>query len=516
MKFEPLLQAAPFSGTRVKPFDGTKQYLSTGDLQDDSLSFVEVTFKDKPSRADIAVREGDVLFARMKGSKKVLRVTRELADVIVSTGFAILRPSEDCDVAYLATYLSTDYFERQKEKYCSGAVQHAITNGGIKKLQIPLPPIDDQRRIAHLLGKVEGLIAQRKQHLQQLDYLLKSVFLEKFGDPVRNEKGWEKPEFLAIISSMRNGLSPSKAGTHKGRVYTLSAITGDFFQEIYKEDSFSQIHQKYFPTPNDFLLCRGNGNLSLVGKGYFFPSVSTEVIFPDTIIAVSIQPDAINRLFLEALWKTKFIRQQIENNARTTNGAHKVNQSVIEKIKIIRPPIDLQNQFSVIVEKVEGIKSRYQQSLSDLEALYGALSKQSFNGDIDLSRVPMPSLQPEEERTVAAEPLHAPAEQGLVIHLPDADNLLVALESTEARRSVIVHWLEAYREQLDNTPFSVQQFMAAVQTRLTELYPDNDFTLGVNDYEHIKSWVFDALAAGTLTQAFDDAGNRIELKAVQA
>ena len=58
--------------------------------------------------------------------------------------------------------------------------------------------------------------------------------------------------------------------------------------------------------------------------------------------------------------------------------------------------------------------------------------------------------------------------------------------------------------------------MAAAQTRLTELHPDNDFELGTNDYEHIKAWVFDALAAGTLTQAFDDAGNRIELKVVQA
>lgn len=55
--------------------------------------------------------------------------------------------------------------------------------------------------------------------------------------------------------------------------------------------------------------------------------------------------------------------------------------------------------------------------------------------------------------------------------------------------------------------------MALAQTRLAELHPDNDFAPGANDYEHIKAWVFEALAAGTLTQVFDDAGNRIELKA---
>ncbi len=58
--------------------------------------------------------------------------------------------------------------------------------------------------------------------------------------------------------------------------------------------------------------------------------------------------------------------------------------------------------------------------------------------------------------------------------------------------------------------------MAAAQTRLAELHPNNDFELGASDYEHIKAWVFEALAAGRLAQAFDDVGNRIELKAVQA
>lgn len=176
------------------------------------------------------------------------------------------------------------------------------------------------------------------------------------------------------------------------------------------------------------------------------------------------------------------------------------------------PAEELQNQFALIVEKVEALKSRYQQSLADLETLYGALSQQAFKGELDLSRVPMPSLQSEEEKTVAAEPLHTHAEQGPAINLPDTDNLLEA----GAREVLISQWLEAYRGQLGSTPFSVRHFMAAAQTRLAELHPDNDFELGANDYEHIKAWVFEALAAGTLTQAFDDAGNRIELKVVQA
>jgi len=304
--------------------------------------------------------KGTLLFAMYGSIGKVAFAGTEL-----SANQAILgiRPKTDdqIDLKYLKCW-----FESNKQRLINQGQGVALKNLSatiVRNLGIELPPLDDQKRIAHLLGKVEGLIARRKQHLQQLDDLLKSVFLEMFGDPVRNEKGLDKPDFETIISGMRNGLSPSKAGGYKGRVYTLSSITGGFFQEIFKEDTFSQIHDKYFPTDRDFLVCRGNGNINLVGKGYFFPGTSEGVIFPDTIIAVSIRANTVNKHFLEALWKTKFIRQQIENNARTTNGAHKINQGVIEKIKIIQPPPDLQNQFAAIVEKVEGLNSRYQQSL---------------------------------------------------------------------------------------------------------------------------------------------------------
>lgn len=205
----------------------------------------------------------------------------------------------------------------------------------------------------------------------------------------------------------------------------------------------------------------------------------------------------------------------LEKNAPAA-AQKNINLEILRGMEVPKPPIVLQAQFASVVEKVEGLKSRYQQSLTDLEALYGALSQQAFKGELDLSRVPLPNMQTEEEETVAGGPLHAPAEQGLAINLPDTDNLLAALESAEAHEGLIAQWLEAYRCQLGSTPFSVQIFMTVAQTRLAELHPDNDFALGANDYEHIKAWVFEALVAGTLTQAFDDTGNRIQLKAVQA
>lgn len=182
-----------------------------------------------------------------------------------------------------------------------------------------------------------------------------------------------------------------------------------------------------------------------------------------------------------------------------------------EKITMIKPPFEIQYQFAVIVEKVEALKSRYQQSLTDLDALYGALSQQAFKGELDLSRVALPAASIDGERPVAAvvpATVTAP-----VIELPETDLLLPALKDRTQLAPLLRFWLEAYRTQLGSAAFALERFIAAALTRLAELHPYNDFEWTASDYESIKTWVFEALAAGALTQGFDDDGNRIELRA---
>lgn len=397
MKFEPLLTAAPLSGVRVTPFDGARKYLSTGDLQGDSLSFVDVTFKDKPSRADILVREGDVLFARMKGTRKVLRVTEELAGTIVSTGFAVLRPSEGCDQDYLATYLNTDYFERLKGKYCAGAIQPAITNGGIEKLKIPLPPLNDQTRIAHLLGKVEGLIAQRKQQLQQLNNLPKSVFLAMFGDPVRNEKGWIKLPLVDLTHFITDGKHGDCNNDEGSGYYFISAkdihdgiIDYSKARQI-TEDEFKEVHRRTDLKANDLVMVNTGATIGKIAIAQSDPKTS-RTTFQKSVAVIKPKHEKLKVVYLKALFEIR-----LRGLIKVSSGSAQQNLllSQMRKIPVIVPPIELQSQFAEIVEIVESLKSGYQQSLADLETLYGALSQQAFKGELDLSRVPLPATSAE-------------------------------------------------------------------------------------------------------------------------
>lgn len=444
--------------------------------------------------------KGTILFAKsgMSATKDRIYVLQNPAYIV--SHLATLIPNKNAQADYLRLALK----RFPPSVLIKDPAYPSISLGDIQGYKIPLPEqSEDQIRIAQLLGKVEGLIAQRKQHLQQLDDLLKSVFLDIFGDPVRNEKGWDKAP-LEKLGSLNRGVSkhrPRNDPQLLGGRYPLIQ-TGEVsnagtyittYTQTYSDIGFAQSKQ----WPVGTLCITIAANIAQTGILTF------EACFPDSVVGFIADVNEANPLYAHGLFW--FFQSILEKNAPAA-AQKNINLEILRGLEVPKAPILLQNQFATVVEKIEGIKSRYQNSLTDLETLYGALSQQAFKGELDLSRVPLPIMKPEEEKAVATEPLQTLAEQGLAINLPDTDHLLDALENAEARVLLILQWLEAYCGQLGSTPFSVQSFMAAAQTRLAELHPDTDFELGANDYEHIKTWMFEALADGRLQQSRDITG----------
>lgn len=501
MKHAPLLKVAPFSGSRVQSFEGIRRYLSTGDLQESTTSFVEVTYTDKPSRADIFVSPGDVLFARMKGTKKVLEIDRSLADIIVSTGFAVLRPTEKCNGKFLSIYLKSDDFERQKEKYCSGAIQPAITNAGIKKITVPFPLLDDQKRIAHLLGKVEGLIARRKQHLQQLDDLLKSVFLEMFGDPVRNEKGWDTAEIEKLCKAVIDcpHSTPVYRDEKTGYYCVRSGDIVDGYLDLSKTlhvgwDVYGERIKRYTPQIGDIVYSREGGRLGNAAR-----ILGGESICLGQRIMLFKANEENSLDFLWALLESRSFKTKLQGLVGG-GAAPRVNIKDLKKITVIQPPNDIQTQFSRITKRIDQIKSRYQQSLADLETLYGALSQKAFKGELDLSRVPLPpedSGITEEEQSEAEDKPKEP-----LFELPAPADLAV-LKSSDGRKALISDWLTACLDQLGDAPFAAQPFIDAARQRLWELTEYDAPDWGVAEYDELKTWVFAQIEGGKLKQTRD-------------
>ena len=179
-------------GTSCPPFDGQRQYVSTGAVDVDHISEgdVEVVeYSTKPSRANLVAECGDILFAKMQGTKKTLQINSTLANNVYSTGFCAVRAKTSVLTSRCLYHLLTsETFLDQKDKNCSGATQKAITNAALSKIIINLPDIHLQDGIADQLDRIASVISVRQQELQKLDDLIKARFVEMFGDPIVNSK----------------------------------------------------------------------------------------------------------------------------------------------------------------------------------------------------------------------------------------------------------------------------------------------------------------------------------------
>lgn len=163
-------------------YDGVKPYVSTGAVENDRIDDAQVeywNYSERPSRANLYPSLGDVLFAKMRATRKTLLIDESCADRLYSTGFYALTPITDkINTRFLIHYLQSDEFLRAKDKECKGATQKALNGDGFRKLTIKLPYLPDQRRIAAKLDRLCDIVAKRKQQLSQLQQLVKSQFVE--------------------------------------------------------------------------------------------------------------------------------------------------------------------------------------------------------------------------------------------------------------------------------------------------------------------------------------------------
>jgi type I restriction enzyme S subunit len=335
---------------------------------------------------DYLVEEPTIIVGR-KGSIGEVWLSSSPCWPIDTTYFVVPKKNVSIDINWLYRLLKT----LGLSKLNRSAAIPGLNRNDVYRIKIPLPPLEDQKRIASILTRVEKLIARRKESIQLLDELLKSTFLEMFGDPVRNEKGWS---FLPLIKfgTISTGNTPPR---NKPENYSDGIIEWIKTDNILSDSAIiseatemlSEVGLKKGRTvkKNALLVACIAGSIESIGRAALS---DRSVAFNQQINAI--QPyDDVNPFFLYFLFK--ICRKYIQNHA--TKGMKKIlTKGDFIKIKMIKPPIDLQNQFAIIVEKIESIKSRYQQSLAELENLYGSLSQKAFKGELDLSRIPLPQV----------------------------------------------------------------------------------------------------------------------------
>ena len=362
-----ILDVVSISGLRVKKFEGERGYLSTGDLDFNKIANIElVSYENKPSRANQNVNVGEVIFAKMKDTKKTLVIDEESKDIIVSTGFYVLKPSKQILSKYLYHYLNSDYFLNQKNKLSKGATQCALNNEGLSNITIYMYNLETQKKIVEILDKAQELIDKRKVQIEILDLLVKSKFIEMFGDPNTNSKGWVQKRIGDICKNKDSNRIPLKQSDRDKREgeYPYYGATGiiDYIDSYIFEGLHLLIAEdgKNLETKNK--------DIAFLAEGKFWVNNHAHVV---------VETEESNLYYL------KYVINNINLKPYITGiDQLKLNRSNLDKIVINVPPIELQDKFETFVKQVDKLKFEMEKSLKELEDNFNSLMQKSFKGKL--------------------------------------------------------------------------------------------------------------------------------------
>jgi type I restriction enzyme S subunit len=378
-----LLQVAELVSDRVSYFEGTKKFASTGAVNDlEEIICDDVTYENKPSRADIVAKIDDVGFARMFATRKVFSVNEKNCDYIYSTGFAFCRPRKEFIFPrYLYHYINSHDFQSQKNILCSGATQKAITNEKIQSLDIPLPPIAEQKRIADILDKAAAIKAKREQVIAKLDELKQSTFESMFGDPIINQN--EYPTKLLSELCIRIQIGPFGSQLHE-KDYIENGIpvinpTHIKNGEIKPAASLTITTQKhrelsqYHLAQDDLIVGRRGemGRCAVVKKEQVGWMCGTGSLF------LQLDKTQVNALYLQNIMSSQSMRKHLESVAQGVTMAN-LNKDIVGGLSIQVPPLAKQQRFIEITKYAETVLSLFEESLAKIEITISSLQNQAF------------------------------------------------------------------------------------------------------------------------------------------
>ena len=376
-------------GSAVPAFEGTKKYISTGALEDDHIDFSQVenvTYANKPSRANLACLQGDIVFAKMQGTRKTLLLNQESAEYIYSTGFCAVRAKESIITKRCLYHLITsDYFLSQKDKYCSGSTQKAITNSGLQKIMISVPKMEKQNALSDYFDKIDDSIHLCYAILKKLDLLVKSRFIELFGDIEQNPFNWNKfpiGDYITLLTDFSANGSyeylDSNIVMYNEPNYALMIRTTDLEKNDFEND-VKYIDEKAY---NILSKSKVYGNeiimnkIGSAGKVYLMPVLNRPVSLGRNAFMFRFNSD-INIIFLYHLlisaYGTKEIQQYVRGAVTKT-----ITKDAVRSIRIIVPPIELQTQFVEFVQSVDKSKLAVKQVLEKAETLKKSLMQEYF------------------------------------------------------------------------------------------------------------------------------------------
>lgn len=365
-------------------FGGGIPWVKIGDMLQGTVSDTEETISESGLRGSAAklLPAGTLLlsiFATI-GRTAVLGVDAATNQAIA--GIQIHSPTR-VDRGYLRRYL--EFTSAKLADQGRGVAQANINLSILRSHPVPLPPIEEQRRIASILDAADALRAKRRQALQKLDTLTQSIFIDMFGQLEENKYGWPVVEFGSIVSDARLGLvrSAGELATDQPLPYIrMNAIqpNGELDLADVKRTQASESEIAVGRLAPGDLLFNTRNSRDLVGKTAIFREPGT-FLFNNNLLRLRFKTNT-HPEYVNAALRSRALQRSLEVRKAGTTNVFAIYFKDLRTVPIPLPPLERQQEFAERVGAARGIGGSLRESTTRLDALFASLQHRAFRGEL--------------------------------------------------------------------------------------------------------------------------------------
>lgn len=367
-------------------WDGDLPWVTISDL---GPSRIVSTTKERITRIG-AARSGSKLIPRgnLLLSFKLSLGKRAFSGCDLYTNEAIaalhILDHDVADPGYLYWALGWIDYDRLVDRAAKGKT---LNKAKLKILQIPLPPIAMQKRIAEILDSADALRVKRREAIVQLDTLLQSTFLDMFGDPITNPKAWEVRPLNELLEEKPTNGAYYPKDAYKSMGTRMVHMANAFYgvvnpNEVKRVDAPPADIEKYHLRPTDILVSRRSLNYEGSAKPCLIPETDEPLIFESSLIRVRPDPGTVLNIYLFHYLLNDRARAKYVFPLVTRSTISGISQSNLMKVKVLLPPLALQLRFADAIESMERQTASQRAHLDELDTLFASLQSRAFRGEL--------------------------------------------------------------------------------------------------------------------------------------
>ena len=324
-----------------------------------------------------------VLFGKLR--PYLAKIARPDFEGICSTDILPVLPGPQLDRSYLSWVLLAPEMVALAASRATGANLPRLSPSALGELKFPLPPLPEQRRIAAILDKADALRAKRRAALAQLDTLTQSIFLDMFGDPVTNPKGWPQVHIGDHASKIGSGATP-RGGEESYKAAGITLIRSMNVRDgAFLKDGLAFIDDEQAAPLEGVVVEANDILLNITGASVARVCRAPEDVLPARVnqhVAIIRPTAAFNPHFLEQCLLSPSVKERLLKTARAGATREAITKSAIEQFKVIRAPRELQDQFADRVAAKEDTYCRMHAALSEVDSLFASLQHRAFQDNL--------------------------------------------------------------------------------------------------------------------------------------